>query len=188
MFHNQTGPVYETLERLRSNLEQAGIDYVVIGAFALGSHNFQRATMDVDVCLRAEDLERFRATQVGQQYQAVEGRSRRFLDPETQVCVEILVSGALAGHTGKNKIVRFPDPSEATEIAGLRTVSLERLIGLKLVTWRFKDWGDVVELIRINKLDESFADKLPESTRSAYLQCHDQMVEEERYEEKHGGR
>ena len=39
----------------------------------------------------------------------------------------------------------------------------------------FQGWGtdcttrQRVELISINKLDESFADKLPESVRSAYL-------------------
>ena len=72
-------------------------------------------------------------------------------------------------------------------IEGLRTVTLERLIALKLVTWRFKDWGDVVELIRANDLDESFADRLPEFIRSAFLQCHDEKVEEDRYEREKGG-
>lgn len=54
-----------------------------------------------------------------------------------------------------------------------------RFIELKLVTWRFKDWGDVVELIRRNSLTESFADKLEPTVRDAYLQCFDQATDAE---------
>ncbi len=187
MFFDKTGPVQETFHRLRENLEREEIDYVIIGAFALGAHNFERVTMDVDICIRKGDLERFRTRFVGQEYQSVKGLSRRFYDPKTQITFDLLVSGELAGHTGKNKEIRFPDPAEAQDVRGLRTISLERLIALKLVTWRFKDWGDVVELIRRNNLDEAYSDRLPESVRAAYLQCHDQMADEERYEREHGG-
>lgn len=61
----------------------------------------------------------------------------------------------------------------------LRTVSLARLIELKLVTWRYKDWGDVVELIRRNNLPEAFADKLDPVARSAYGECWDQANDKE---------
>ncbi len=44
-----------------------------------------------------------------------------------------------------------------------------------------KDWADVIELMRVDHLDETFADKLHPVTRSAYLQCHDQKLEEDRY-------
>lgn len=187
MFHSEQGPVPETFRRLRDLLEKEGIEYVVIGAFAVAAHNHRRATEDVDLCLRREAIERFRRDFVGTAYQAVEGWSRRFYDPATQVTFDFLISGDLAGHRDKNKVVRFPDPAEAVLIEGLRTVTLERLIALKLVTWRFKDWGDVVELIRANDLDESFADRLPEFIRSAFLQCHDERVEEDRYEREKGG-
>ncbi|HEY3244286.1 MAG TPA: nucleotidyl transferase AbiEii/AbiGii toxin family protein [Phycisphaerae bacterium] len=187
MFHKDAGPVPDTLSRLQAALEKEGIDYVVIGALAMGVHHARRATEDVDLCLRPADLKRFRDKLVGSVYQAVEGRSRRFYDPQTQVTFDLLVSGEIAGHRGRNKTIRFPDPAEAVEIAGLRTVSLEQLIALKLVTWRLQDWADVVRLIRENKLIEEFSQRLPKEIHAAYLQCHDQMLEEQRYDEEHGG-
>jgi len=187
MFLDKTGPVRETYEALCTNLRSEGIDYVVIGAFALSAHNFERATMDVDLCVRPDDLERFRTRFLGREYQSVEGRSRRFYDPQTGITFDLLVSGALAGRSARNKVIRFPDPSEAEEIKDLRTISLSRLIELKLVTWRFKDWADVVALIRANHLNEDFADQLDPLVRMAYLECFDQKEEEDRYEEEAGG-
>lgn len=182
MFSQKAGPVWETLRDLEKRLEEAGIPYVVIGGMALNAHQFQRQTVDVDICLRKDDLARFRRMLVGTAYQSVEGRKRRFRDQRTEVTFDLLISGQLAGRTDRNKEVLFPDPSEAVEVAGLRTVSLDRLIALKLVTWRLRDWADVVALIRVNRLDADFAQKLPESTRSTYLQCYDQMLEEDRYD------
>lgn len=187
MFHSQSGPVPDTFRRLEACLKDLGIEHVVIGAFAMASHHYQRATTDVDICVRAADLERFRRECVGRTYQSVQGRSRRFFDPQTQVTVDFLVAGELAGRTSRNKQIRFPDPSEAVERMGIRTVTLPRLIELKLVTWRFKDWGDVVELIRANQLGEDFADQLDPLVRMAYLECYDQKREEDRYEEETGG-
>ncbi len=182
MFHDDSGPVPETYRRLREALKNEGIEHVVIGAFALAAHHFRRATNDVDVCVRADDLEKFRKNLVGRVFQNVEGRRRRFYDPQTQVTFDLLVSGHIAGRRDKNNEVRFPDPSEAILIEGLNTVSLERLIALKLVTWRTKDWADVIALIRENKLDEGFSQRLPGFLRTAYLQCYDDMLEEDRYE------
>lgn len=182
MYHKDAGPVPDTFRRLANALESAGIEYTVIGALALAVHHYRRATEDVDICLRPADLERFREQFVGTVYQQVSGRSRRFYDPSTQVTIDILVSGTLAGRVSRNKEIKFPDPSEGEDHDGLRTVSLERIIELKLVTWRFKDWADVVELIRKNDLDEAFADHVHPLVRMAYLECYDQKVDEDRYE------
>lgn len=181
MFHQQRGPVPETMARLRENLDRAGIDHVVIGAFALGAHGFSRATGDVDVCVRARDLERFREQFQGGEYLLVEGRTRRFRDSVTQATVDFLISGELAGRTSRNTVIRFPDPAESIEMDGLRTVTLPRLVELKLVTWRLKDWADVIELIRANNLNEAFAHQIDPLVRMAYLECYDQKMEEDRY-------
>lgn len=181
MFFDDQGPVPETFRRLREQLAQAGLPHIFIGAVALNAHDYRRATEDVDFCLRASDLEQFRALLVGTVYQQVSGRPRKFFDPQTQVTFDVLVAGELAGNTRKQRRVRFPDPDEAELRHDLPVPSLARLIELKLVTWRYKDWGDVIELIRIHKLDESFADQLDPVVRSAYVQCFDQKLEEDRY-------
>lgn len=186
MFHKETGPVPDTFRRLCAALEKEGIGYVVIGAIGMAAHKVRRATEDVDLCVREADLARFREKLVGTVYQSVEGRSRRFYDPKTQVTIDLLISGQLAGDRGRNKDIRFPDPSEAVEIEGLRTVPLDRFIALKLVTWRLQDWADVIRLIRANKLDEEFSRCLPKEVRSAYVQCYDHLVEEDRQEREYG--
>jgi hypothetical protein len=185
MFHRGSGPVVDTLHRIERNLNSIGVDYVIIGAIALSAHRYSRATSDVDVCLPADGFQRFRDQLVGREYQVVEGRTRRFFDPQTQTTLDVLVAGDLAGRTSRNKVIRFPDPAEAVEINGLRTVTLARLVELKLVTWRLKDWADVIELIRANQLTEDFSEQLDPLVQMAYLECYDQMKEEEKYDREH---
>src|SRR5262245_48800964 len=90
MFHRNEGPVPETFRRLKANLESHQIPHIFMGATALGVHGYVRATEYVDVCMRAADLERFRAELVGQFYRSIEGRSRRFYDPATDTTFDVL--------------------------------------------------------------------------------------------------
>lgn len=178
MFFQKTGPVWETLRDLEQRLNESGIAYVIIGGLALNAYDYPRQTVDVDVVLRKSDHERFLREYLGTAYKKGEGPVRRLVDAQHEIDVDVLISGELAGRRSKNQVVRFPDPNEAVIQQELRTVSLPRLIELKLVTWRFKDWGDVVELIRRNQLPEGFADQLHPSVRTAYLECWDQARDE----------
>lgn len=179
MFFEKEGPVWETLHALENGLAEAKIDYVVIDGMALTVHNYPRQTVDVDVVLTPAGFEKFTERFEGTRYKRVEGAPRRFLDLNSEVTVDVLIAGQLAGRRSKNTSVRFPDPSECEVHDSLRTVSLARLIELKLVTWRYKDWGDVVELIRRNNLTENFADGLDPIVHSAYGECFDQSADEE---------
>ncbi|HMQ15347.1 MAG TPA: hypothetical protein PKC49_05175 [Phycisphaerae bacterium] len=181
MFFRNRGPVPRTLRTLSRSLKKAGMPHIFIGAAALKAYGLRRSTEDVDVCMRREDLERFKAAFVGTAYLPVKGRPRRFFDSKTQVTVDVLIAGEIAGKREKQQSVRFPDPDEGKVIEGIPIPDLARLVELKLVTWRLQDWADVVVLIRENKLDESFADQLDPVVRTAYLQCHDDMLEEDRY-------
>jgi hypothetical protein len=77
---------------------------------------------------------------------------------------------------GKPKAVAFPDPSAyAIEVEGIRILELPRLIELKLASGmtapdRLRDLADVQELIRSEKLDESFARKLDPSVREKFVE------------------
>jgi hypothetical protein len=81
------------------------------------------------------------------------------------VKVEFLVAGQFPGD-GKPKPVAFPDPRNVTtEIAGLRCLSLDKLVELKLASGisnpdRMKDISDVYELIKRLKLSADFAQQL----------------------------
>ncbi len=182
MFFEKAGPLWDTLNALEKRLSANEIPYVIIGGLALTAHKYNRQTIDIDIVVRPRDFEEFKTRVAGAAYVPAPGAPRRFRDTATEVDVDFLIAGELAGHRGKNRVVRFPDPSEAEVHAEIPTVSLARLIELKLVTWRFKDWGDVVELIRRNDLSEDFAEQLNPLVRRAYCECYDQMVEDRRYE------
>lgn len=176
-FFEKRGPVWEALRDLEARLSESGIPYVVNGGLALNAHGYARQTIDVDVVMSQEGFLRFRQSYEGGTYDRTPGAPRRFLDRIHSVTIDVLIAGELAGRVSRNPRVCFPEPDNDVQVGDLRTVSLERLIELKLVTWRFKDWGDVVELIRRRGLDTSFAAKLDPVVRGAYLQCYDQAVD-----------
>lgn len=177
MFFEKKGPVWETLRELEQRLNEAGIPYVIIGGMALYAYNYPRTTEDVDVVVTAEGFQRFKE-QFGDDYSPRKGAPRRFANPRTEAWFDFLIAGQLAGNTRKNQTIRFPDPNEGEIHGDIRTVPLPRLIELKLVTWRFKDWGDVVELIRRNQLPEGFAEQLHPTIRMAYRECWDEARDE----------
>jgi len=166
--------VYQTLLNLARRLDEEGIPYAVIGGMALGRHGLVRMTEDVDVLMTAEGLAAFQARCVGKGYfPALVGASKTFRDAETQVRIEIITTGEYPGD-GKPKPVVFPNPTEASvEVEGVRVVTLERLIELKLASGmsaphRLRDLADVQDLIGILGLPAEFAERLNESVRGEY--------------------
>jgi hypothetical protein len=157
-------------------LERRGIDYMIIGAVALLAYGYPRFTEDIDLVMTAEGLEQFHRELVGLGYApAFSGARKRLRATRTNVPVEIIVAGEYPGD-GKPKPVSFPVPAEASvEIDGVRFVTLEKLIELKLASGmtapdRLKDLADVQELIKLRGLDASFADRLHPYVREQFLQ------------------
>ena len=175
-FFNGTGMLNDALGRLAADLDGKGIDYVVIGAIALNQHGFQRLTVDIDILLTPEGLERFRNELVGLGYRpAFEGDKKKFTVTRENIPLEIITTGEFPGD-GKPKPVVFPKPSEfSVEIDGIKTLTLEKLIELKLASGisaphRLKDLADVQELIKIKKLDPSAAYKLDAYVRPKFIE------------------
>jgi hypothetical protein len=166
------------LKRLAADLDSKGIDYAVIGAVALNNHGYRRFTEDIDVLLTREGLERFRDSLVGLGYRpAYEGALKKYRTSEENVPVEIIIEGEYPGD-GLPKPVVFPDPKEfAVEIDGIKTVTLEKLIELKLASGmtapdRLRDLADVQEMIRLKGLDDRFAGNLDPYVRDKYLELY----------------
>lgn len=181
-FFSGTGMLNDALTNLTKDLERHGIEYVVIGAVALNQHGFRRFTEDIDLVLTREGLERFRDKLVGLGYRpAFEGAKKKFRTTNSNVPVEIISSGEYPGD-GLPKPVRFPEPNEfAVVIDGVNTISLEKLIELKLAsgmtaTDRLKDLADVQELIKIKHLDAAFAEWLDPYVRGKYLELHQGVI------------
>ena len=168
------GTLNKTLTRLSADLEEHGIDYVVIGAVALLAHGYPRFTEDIDLVMTADGLRKFHDELVGVGYKpAFPGARKRLKSTVDGVTIEVMTTGEYPGD-GKPKPVRMPEPDKAsTEIDGIKFVTLEKLIELKLASGisapdRLKDLADVQELIKIRKLDAEFALKLNPYVREKY--------------------
>lgn len=170
------GTLNETLRRVTKDLENRGIDYSLIGAVALNQHGYRRFTEDIDLLLTREGLEKFQNEMVGLGYRpAFEGATKKFRTTQENVTVEIITSGEFPGD-GKAKPVVFPNPNEnQIEIGGIKTLTLEKLIELKLASGitaphRLKDLADVQELIKLKDLKKDFAEKLNPFVREKFLE------------------
>lgn len=170
------GTLNKTLDRLSKDLDERGIDYMVIGAVALLAHGYPRFTEDIDLVMTADGLEKFHEELIGLGYApAFPGAKKRLRSTTDSVSIEVMTTGEYPGD-GKPKPVSMPEPAEAsTTIDGVRFVTLEKLIELKLASGisaphRLKDLADVQELIKIRKLDADFAAKLDPYVRTKYLE------------------
>ena len=170
------GRLNKTLARVTSDLENHGISYAVIGATALLAHGYPRLTEDIDLLMTAEGLEKFHAELIGLGYvPAFPGAKKKLRSTRDGVSIEVMTTGEYPGD-GKPKPVSMPDPASAsTEIDGIKYVTLEKLIELKLASGisaphRLKDLADVQELIKFKNLGADFADKLDPYVRAKYIE------------------
>jgi hypothetical protein len=80
---------------------------------------------------------------------------------------------------GKPKPVSMPEPTAAAiEIGGIRFVTLEKLVELKLASGmtapdRLKDLADVQELIKVRTLPVEFAERLDPYVRAKFLELYE---------------
>lgn len=171
-----SGSVNKTLKRLASDLKSHNIDYVVIGAVALLAHGYRRFTEDIDLVMTREGLEKFHSELVGLGYTpAFRGARKRLRSAPEGVSIEVLMTGEYPGD-GKPKPISMPDPTTAAvEIDGIKFVTLEKLVELKLASGmtapdRLKDLADVQELIKVRELQSEFAERLDPYVRAKFLE------------------
>lgn len=170
------GTLQGTLARVSADLKQRGIDYMVIGAVALMAHGYPRFTEDIDLVMTKEGLEAFHRELIGLGYApAFPGARKRLRSTRDGVPVEVILAGEYPGD-GKPKPVTFPVPADASiEIDGVRVVTLEKLIELKLASGmtapdRLKDLADVQELIKVRGLTADFAGELNPYVQEKFLE------------------
>ena len=175
-FFRGEGMLNDALKKLASDLEQNEIEYAAIGAIALNQHGYRRFTEDIDLLMTREGLEQFREKLVGLGYRpAFESATKKFRTTDDNVPIEIITTGEFPGD-GLPKPVVFPDPADfAVTIDGVKTITLEKLIELKLASGmtapdRLKDLADVQEMIKIKRLDIEFAERLDESVRAKFIE------------------
>jgi hypothetical protein len=182
MFFAGNDAVHQTMRHVVDKLEGAKIPYAIVGGMAVNAHGYRRTTADVDVLMTQAGFAAFRRLFVEAHYETIPGRKRRFLDRTNRVNIDVLVTGLFPG-SGKPGPIAYPDPEDVNEtIDDVRFVNLATLVQLKLAARRHRDFGDVVELIRFNDLDEAFAARLDESVRGDYVECLEEKRREDEYE------
>lgn len=184
LFFQENDPVHQTMRRVVAALQGAGIPYAVVGGMAVNAHGHRRTTGDVDFLLTQEGFTEFRRRFVPRDFESVPRRTKRFADRTNGVTFDILLTGLFPG-SGKPGPVAYPEPTAVSEvIKDISVVDLPTLIELKLAARRYQDFGDVVNLIRVHNLDESFQSRLHPTLRRDFIDCVDEKRREDEYEER----
>lgn len=182
MFYQGRDPVHQTMHRIVKKLEKAKIPYAVVGGMAVFAHKYRRATNDVDILVTREGFEQFRKLIAPRDYRKSPQRPRRFIDRLNTVTIGFLLTGFFPG-SGQPGPIAYPDPADVKQaIKKVQYADLPTLIQLKLAARRHRDFGDVVELIRFNNLDESFLSELHPSVHRDYIECLEEKRREDEYE------
>ena len=178
MHFEENSAVHKSLRRITRRLTELNIPHAVVGGMAMYFHGFRRFTEDVDLLVTPQGLAELHKQLDGLGYVPPFKGSKQLRDAETGVRIEFLVTGQFPGD-GKPKPVSFPDPAAvATEINGIQFISLPTIFELKLASGmtnpgRFKDLGDVQELIRTLKIDRAFGNQLNPYVREKFLEMWD---------------
>ena len=142
----------------------------------------ERTTNDVDVLLTAEGFEEFCKRFVPEVLRAShEGRPAASPIRRTRCRIDILVDGPTPAAASPARSLSRPGRRQRV-IEKKRVVNLPTLIQLKLAARRYQDFADVVNLIRVHNLDESFQDKLHPSLHRDYIECLEEKRREDEYE------
>lgn len=159
-------PIHQAMSRLTKVFGEMQIPFAVAGAMAANAHGYHRTTADVDILIRREDLERFKAAHLGLGWVDKFTGSKNFRDAVCNVNIDALIVGQYPGD-GLPKPVAFPAPETVAELGkdGIPYISLRTLLELKLASGmtaphRPRDLDDVIQLIRANNLPEDFAASL----------------------------
>lgn len=137
-------------------------------------------------CSRPRDWKSFSSALLGKGYARIRNRPRRFLDRISGITIDFLVTGLFPGN-GEPGPIAYPDPDEASKtIDKIQVVDLVTLVQLKLAARRWRDFADVVELIRYNRLDEPFSARLHSSVRGDFIECLEEKRREDDYAVRRG--
>jgi hypothetical protein len=152
-FFMDQADVQKALYKIVSILDTGTYPYAIIGAMALNEYGYRRVTVDVDLILRAKDLERFKTEWLGRGYEERAKGTGKLIDTVHNVHVDVLTAGFYPGDN-LPKPISFPDPS-VWAITGEKfsLLPMKLFIEIKLASGmvakhRGKDLVDIQGLIK----------------------------------------
>jgi hypothetical protein len=158
------------VNKLAEIFDQYNIAYAIIGGVAVIEYKHVRMTEDIDVLVASEDKSKLNDIPIGVVRKISD---KRFSLHNPRAKVEIIYSGEISGDGVKG--LEFPDPQEISVTRhDVNFINLPKLIEFKLSSGiygkRHKDFGDVQELIRVNKLPKNYGDSFREDLKKKYLE------------------
>ena len=156
------------LRKVVSILESTSIPFAVVGGNAVRVWVAQvdpgavRATNDVDILIRPEDLENLKLIMAenGYLYRKAAGLDMFLEGKEDSVRKAIRI--VLANRMVKQDDFEANPDVEPTEYGdGIRILPLERLVRMKLNSFRLKDRVHVLDMIDVGLVDESWIARFP---------------------------
>ncbi len=162
--------VEDRLRRSTAALEAAAIPYAVVGGHAVAAwvsridESCARNTPDVDILIRRADLPSARASleAAGFLHQRSE-RYDAFLDgpaAKARDAVHVLFAGERVPPTD---LAPNPEPEPWDVGEGYRILPLERLVRMKLTSFRIKDRVHIRDMIDVGLIDDTWPDRfIPE--------------------------
>ncbi|MEM9828740.1 MAG: hypothetical protein AAF958_19295 [Planctomycetota bacterium] len=165
------------MRRVTRALNAADVPYAIIGGNAVQfwvaqvDESVVRNTRDVDIILNQSDLDRAIAAlePAGFRYRRAASVSM-FLDgPDAKArdAVHVLFAGT---KVREDYLEAVPSIDEFEWIEDARTLPFERLLSMKLTSFRRKDQVHLLDMISIGLIDETTLEKLPASLRPRLLE------------------
>jgi hypothetical protein len=157
------------LRKVVSILEATSIPFAIVGGNAVRVWVAQvdpgavRATNDVDILIRPEDLEQLKQVMAenGYRYRKAAGLDMFLEGKEDSVRYAIRV--VLANRmVEQDDFEPNPDVEPVEYGDGIRILPLERLVRMKLNSYRLKDRVHLLDMIEVGLLDEALIMKYPE--------------------------
>lgn len=160
--------VEERLRKTIAILEATKIPFAVVGGNAVRIWVAQvdpgavRSTNDVDILVRPEDLDEVKRVMAANGFRHRKAAGpQMFLEGEDD-SVRNAIHVVLANRMVKaDDIEPNPDVEPVEYGDGVRTLPLERLVRMKLNSFRFKDRVHLLDLIEVGLVDERWIARFP---------------------------
>jgi len=167
--------VFEAMRKIAQRLDELEISYAVVGDMAVFKYGLLRFTEDVHLLVTPESLKKIHEQLDGLGYLRLHSTGKHLRDTQLGVKIELLTTGGFPGD-GKPKPIAFPNPQAVSLLEdGVSFIQLPSLLELKLASGmtnsgRYKDLGDVQELIKALSLKPDFAEQLHPYVRTKFIE------------------
>ncbi len=173
--------VRDRLLRATAALDQAGIGYAVIGGNAVAAwvsrvdESVVRATRDVDLLVRREDMAAITAALEGAGFRhrtgailGGKGTIEMFLDgpgAKARDGVHLIFAKEKVNDDALEPSPDVNDVDAEPGSPGFRLIALDALVTMKLTSYRRKDQVHLLDMMEIGQLDATWLERVPPSLR-----------------------